>query len=353
MAKVYANGREILSEGDHGKIPAAFPDVCNSPPSPPAGPIPVPYADSSRAGQLKAGTKRVKIEGKPVGVRDQSYLKTSPLGNEAATKSLGANVVTHQVTGKTYFSSWSIDVEAEGKGVLRHLDLTTSNHGSYPGGTPPFPNLSDMQQLALDRISEGQCPCCGESSCAAAFKPGEEPLSMKEALNIDPRRPNFNAGRLEEYKLLKSMKKTECTCSGEVFPRPPCDVFREPSKDRHDAIVGQWKPPAYKKWYQKTHGVELKNSTHFLDVMVKSQPAATQRAMAAAAKLGKTARRADPNGRLFDDLSAEAKKLERINHLTPKESGGCPTNPGNLQPQQTLCLTCQSIDQFITDNWQG
>ena len=89
MAKVYANGREVLSKGDHGKVTSAFPDVCNSPPGPPAGPVPVPYTLSSSARDLKKGSKRVQIGGKPVGLRDQSYLATSPLGNEPATKSFG------------------------------------------------------------------------------------------------------------------------------------------------------------------------------------------------------------------------------------------------------------------------
>ncbi|HYO56874.1 hypothetical protein, partial [Archangium sp.] len=56
---------------------------------------------------------------------------------------------------------------------------------------------------------------------------------------------------------------------------------------------------------------------------------------------------------LYGKLRTEANKLARINHLTPKEAGGCPTNPRNLQPQQTLCKTCRSIDQFFTDKWQG
>jgi hypothetical protein len=229
MGKVYANGREVLSKGDHGKVAGAFPDVCNSPPGPPTGPVPVPYTLRSSARDLKKGSKRVRIEGKPVGLRDQSYLATSPLGNEPATKSFGGNLVSHQVTGKTYFGSWSLDVEIEGKGVLRHHDLATSNHGSYPGGTPALPNLSEAHQLALSRVNEGQCPCCGKKDCAAAFKPGEEPLSQREALGLVPGRENFNAKRYEEFRVMKAMKKTSCTCNGEVFPSPPCDVFREPN----------------------------------------------------------------------------------------------------------------------------
>ena len=38
----YANGNEIACKKGAGKVTAAFPDVCMSPPSPPAGPDPDP-----------------------------------------------------------------------------------------------------------------------------------------------------------------------------------------------------------------------------------------------------------------------------------------------------------------------
>ena len=41
--EVYANGREIACKAAAGKTVAAFPDTCLSPPSPPAGPVPIPY----------------------------------------------------------------------------------------------------------------------------------------------------------------------------------------------------------------------------------------------------------------------------------------------------------------------
>ncbi|HYO51762.1 PAAR-like domain-containing protein, partial [Archangium sp.] len=213
--KVYADGDEVVSKGADGKVSSAFPDVCMSPPGPPAGPIPVPYPDSSSAKDLKNGSKSVQIRNQPVGLGDESYFATSPVGNEAATRNFGASVVTHTITGKTYFASWSMDVKVEGKGVLRHMDLTTSNHGSYPGATPPFPNLSRRQQLALLRLKEGVCPCCGKDSCPAAFNEKEdgEPLSLEEFYEIDSR-----AGRREQYETLKRRKEQKCTCNGRVFP---------------------------------------------------------------------------------------------------------------------------------------
>ena len=125
MSKVYANSMEIAAKAQAGKSVAALPDVCLSPPAAPAGPVPVPYPNTSHARDMLGGSKGVKIGGKPVMLADQSYYATKPLGNEAATKGLGGSIVTHTITGKTYFGAWSTDVMFEGKGVCRHLDLTT------------------------------------------------------------------------------------------------------------------------------------------------------------------------------------------------------------------------------------
>ena len=143
--EVFANGNEIACKSGDGKVVASFPDVCLSPPSPPAGPIPVPYPNSSFSKDMRKGSKSVKIDSKEVMLKDQSFYKTSPLGNEAATKTLGAGVVSHVITGKTYFVAWSMDVKFEGKNVDRHLDLTTSNHASPMANEQlPLPGLEGM-----------------------------------------------------------------------------------------------------------------------------------------------------------------------------------------------------------------
>jgi len=142
---VYANGDEIACKAGSGKVIASFPDVCLTPPPPPAGPVPVPYPDTSFSKDMKKGSKTVKIKGKEVMLKDKSFYKTSPLGNEAATKGQGAGVVTHVITGKTYFISWSMDVKFEGQNVDRHTDLTTSNHASpMPNAFTPNLNSATM-----------------------------------------------------------------------------------------------------------------------------------------------------------------------------------------------------------------
>src|ERR1700753_2154811 len=102
---VYANGNEISCKAGDSKAICAFPDVCNSPPPPPAGPIPIPYPNTSMSSDLKEGSSSVKIGGQPAALKDQSYFATSPLGDEAATKSFGGSLMTHTITGTTFFSA--------------------------------------------------------------------------------------------------------------------------------------------------------------------------------------------------------------------------------------------------------
>jgi hypothetical protein len=134
-AEVFANGREVSAKKSDNQSIAAMPDVCLSPPSPPAGPIPIPYPNFSNASDTSDGTKTVKIAGDEVGMKNQSNYKTSK-GDEAATRTLGMGVVTHTIQGKTYFAAWSFDVMFEGANAVRFMDLTTHNHASDPANPP-------------------------------------------------------------------------------------------------------------------------------------------------------------------------------------------------------------------------
>lgn len=138
---VYANTHEVVSKSAEGKSIAAFPDVCVSPPAPPAGPTPLPYPNTGEAKNLDAGTGKVFIQDKMVGMEDASCISKS-MGDEAATQNFSKGLVTGALQGKVFFQVWSMDVKAEGKGVQRNLDLTTHNHGSAPGNTPPVNYVS-------------------------------------------------------------------------------------------------------------------------------------------------------------------------------------------------------------------
>ncbi len=177
--KVYANGREISCKVADGKAICAFPDVCLSPPSPPAGPLPIPYPNTAFAKDTTSGSKTVKISKKEVMLKNKSYFKKST-GDEACTKSFGMGVITHQHKGKVYFNSWSPDVKFEGKNVVRHLDLTTHNHAAQqPGQTPIWPYIATiaLATLASEKCEESHADskAKAETKCA-----GDKPPECSE-----------------------------------------------------------------------------------------------------------------------------------------------------------------------------
>jgi len=155
--QVYANDREISCKSASGKSIAAFPDVCFTPPQAPPTPpgVPIPYPNTGMAKDTANGSRTVKISGKEVMLKDQSYYQTS-YGDEAGCAPK-KGVVTSKNKGKVYFTSWSMNVKFEGKNVVRHMDLTTHNHASMPGNTPPWMHTDEMATAvescdeALDR----------------------------------------------------------------------------------------------------------------------------------------------------------------------------------------------------------
>lgn len=135
---VFANGREISCKKADGKSICAFPDVCMTPPENPATPpgVPVPYPNTGMAKDTTSGSKKVKISGQEILLKDKSYFKKS-VGDEAGSAAK-KGVITSVNRGKVYFNAWSMDVKVEKQNVVRHLDLTTHNHASKPGQTPPW-----------------------------------------------------------------------------------------------------------------------------------------------------------------------------------------------------------------------
>ena len=253
-------------------------------------------------------------------LKDQSYYKTSPLGDEAATKTLGQGVITHVITGKTYFIAWSMDVKFEGENVDRHTDLTTSNHASNPANaSAPFTNLSSQ---SLTRARYNKCPCCGSEDCPAAFQDGDQALTPEQYFGVTQ---NGNDARSVRYREMIDQKRNNCTCDGKVFPEPPCNVFRRIPANRAHVSEAKWReqghPEAYADAYRASHPGRGPGS---INKFMKDNP---------------SERKPPVNG-----------TFNQTNHLTPISAGGCPTSPNNLQPNDLLCATCKGIDGTLT-NW--
>lgn len=148
---VGVNKLSIVNADTNGTT-IAFPDVCKTPS--PGGPVPIPYPNVARSADTAKGTKKVKVEGKPVCVKDSSF--STSTGDEAGTA--GGGVASNKTKGKAEFVNFSFDVQFEGKNVPRSFDLMLHNDKN----TPPFPVLQGPV-VALGKSAEKPpCPVCGK-----------------------------------------------------------------------------------------------------------------------------------------------------------------------------------------------
>lgn len=295
--KVYANGLEVAAKKQEGNVIAAFPDVCLSPPPPPAGPVPVPYPNSSFARDTQNGSKTVLIGGQPVMLRDESYYQTSPLGNEAATRNFGAGVTSHQITGKSHFAAWSMDVEFEGKSVDRHTDMVTSNHGST-ANNPLGVNTSGAASSSASENKGTKCSCCGGDPHSKNQQYGRS-ISEEEFYGTNDK--SLNAS---DAKFLRNLRGRNSPCK-HLLPetgKSNCNKYYAVSKKEKDAIETQW--DSYRSDYKRAHGLPA------------GQPA---------------------------DGSGD------VAHRVPKAAGGCGIGDGNLAPTKPECQKAETRLSGIQD----
>ncbi|PXX58252.1 protein of unknown function [Pseudomonas sp. LAMO17WK12:I10] len=344
--KVYAGGMAIAGKSGTNKSIARFPDVCMSPPAPPAGPIPVPYPDTSLSGDLKKGTRTIKLGGQPAALAQQSYYQPSALGDEAATRAWGMNVLTHQITGKTYFQSWCLDVIFEGKNVCRHLDLTTSNHASAGSTTVTAPTGED-QTKAL--IKDGKCPCCERdlhpNQVDANGRPydliSEEEYydkgvaTMQKKLDSIPKDIAEGKSYTQDpatleivvqatAKQLDAAKAARQIVAGARSIEPPCQNLHKPKGERCGAhfdtkrSLRSLAPDSLEEKRKKNY---VRENVLGFDNDVKQLCR-----------------------KLWRDKGHKISKKAPVNHMTPLDAGGCPTSQENLVPSDALPPECLKVD---------
>jgi len=146
---VGVNKLSIVNADTNGTT-IAFPDVCKTPS--PGGPIPIPYPNVAQSSDTAAGTKKVKVDGKPVCVKDSNF--STSTGDEAGTA--GGGVASSKTKGKAEFVNFSFDVQFEGKNVPRTFDLMLHNDKN----TPPFPVLQGPVVGLGKGAGKGKCLVC-------------------------------------------------------------------------------------------------------------------------------------------------------------------------------------------------
>lgn len=120
--KVNGMFNSLVHKGSGGMAISTPPDVCKTPS--PGGPVPIPYVIISRSGDLKKGTKTVKVDGKKMAANKGSEFSRC-MGDEPGTaKGLISQTNMKEATWILY----SFDVKLEGKNACRLMDKMFMNH---------------------------------------------------------------------------------------------------------------------------------------------------------------------------------------------------------------------------------
>jgi len=145
---VGVNNLSVVHKSSSG-ITIAFPDVCKTPT--PAGPVPIPYPNIAKSSDTAKGSKKVKMDGNPVCLKDSNFKMST--GDEAG--SAGGGVLSSKIKGKAEFVNFSFDVKVEGKNVARAFDLMLHNQKN----TPPFPVIQPPIIVVMPKL-DAECLCC-------------------------------------------------------------------------------------------------------------------------------------------------------------------------------------------------
>ena len=134
-ATINVNKRTVVHKSSNG-IATGFPDVCKTPAPPSPSPIPIPYPNIAQSSDTAQGSKKVKMDGNPIMLKDSNF--STSTGDEAG--SAGGGIISNTTKGKAEFINFSFDVKVEGKNVPRLGDMMLQNKMSSPN-TPPMPEV--------------------------------------------------------------------------------------------------------------------------------------------------------------------------------------------------------------------
>lgn len=119
---VKVNDLTVSHKGSNGFSIATLPDVCKTPT--PGGPVPIPYPNIARSGDLADGTNTVKADGgNMIAIKGSHYQMST--GDEPGTV---GGVTSNTFKKETDWITYSFDVTMEGGNVCRLTDKKFHNH---------------------------------------------------------------------------------------------------------------------------------------------------------------------------------------------------------------------------------
>jgi hypothetical protein len=243
--------------------------------------------------------------------------------------------------------------------VDRHIDLTTSNHASYPGNSGPMTN---MEKMALARLKDDKCPCCEKPKpdCPGAlsktFPNGKdrEPLGHREYYRLDEKEADGvtpTARAKERQDAIDNLPCTggDCPNAGKKERKSdaPCDVYRVLTKAEADeAEKGKHFD---QELHRDHHGVPRTKGV--IEKFFKSSPGGKIMGVTQAEWKALVKDIIDKKGQPAKDVSGQ-NKVVQIDHVTPRAAGGCPNSTNNTQSHGKKCKNCKRLDE-LQDSWHS
>jgi hypothetical protein len=263
---------------------------------------------------MQSGSKTVMIKDQEVMLKDQSFFKTAPLGDEAATDGLGAGVTTHVITGKTYFVAWSMDVQFEGANVDRHTDFTTSNHAS-PMANEAVPT-NHLSEGAQGTEKKAKCECCDGDAHSAAQARGE---SITEEEYYNPKQTG----------LRQVSVKPSVDPSGKAMRNTPLSPNQQKQVETAQSVIAQTRAGKCKE--QLPNNPPAGPCDKYYRVTAKESSDARKK---------------------YDEAQIpRAPGAEMIGHRVPLAGGGCPVGPKNLA--HVMSAECADWDKNVLGKSQN
>jgi hypothetical protein len=255
---VFANAMEISSKAMGGKSICQFPDVCFTPPLTPATPpgVPIPYPNTGMASDTSDGSRSVNIGGQEIMLKDRSAFKQSTGDEAGAAPKKG--IINSKIKGKVYFIAWSMDVKVEGENVVRHLDMTTHNHASFPAnGSAPMSHVAKAAMGSIDSCAgdrkkiKNNCKKDASDQC-----PGLLNMTVKQQKKGLRRKKGDSRTKQAAERATKKASGSKCVNAMRCFLRP-----YKPGKDKAGCCPGQTPhhvPP--KSMMKKISGYQMESA---------------------------------------------------------------------------------------------
>lgn len=125
---VMVNKLTVVHKNSDGVVVCGCPDVCLTPSG--SGPVPVAYTNTAFSKDLVNGTTTVSADGQSIAVKDSKF--GTSYGDEGGTA--GGGVASGKIKGAATFTTYSMDVFAEGRNIARLSDQMIMNGNSYNTG---------------------------------------------------------------------------------------------------------------------------------------------------------------------------------------------------------------------------